>query len=52
MIVVGYALIAFHFFVQLLIDLGWLLSGKQPPREWVADAARGEALSSAGEAAL
>ena len=39
----GYAVVAFHFFVQLVLDLGWLLSGEEPPAEWIADAAHGEA---------
>lgn len=41
-IVVGYAVIIFHFFVQVLIDLGWLISKQPPPEEWVAEASHGE----------
>lgn len=41
-IVCGYAIIAFHFVVQILIDLGWLISGKDPPPEWIAEASHGD----------
>lgn len=41
-IVVGYTTVAFHFFVQLLLDIGWLISKTPPPDEWVAEAAHGE----------
>jgi TRAP-type C4-dicarboxylate transport system permease small subunit len=41
--VVGYGVIGFHFLVQLLIDVGWLLSKAEPPAEWVAEASHGEA---------
>ncbi len=37
-IVGGYALIAFHFVNQLLLDLGWLLSKKEPPASYIAEA--------------
>jgi TRAP-type C4-dicarboxylate transport system permease small subunit len=40
-IVVGYSVIAFHFFVQALIDVCWLVSKAQPPAEWIAEAAHG-----------
>ncbi len=43
-IVVGYAVIAFHFFVQALIDVGWLVSKAEPPAEWIAEAAHGAEL--------
>ena len=43
-IVVGYAVIAFHFFVQAMIDVCWLVSGKEPPAEWIAEAAHGAEL--------
>src|SRR5262249_43742466 len=39
---VGYALIAFHFLVQIALDLAWLLSGETPPAEWLAEAHAGE----------
>ena len=42
--VVGYAVIAFHFFVQAMIDVCWLLSKQQPPAEWIAEAAHGAEL--------
>lgn len=41
--VTGYAVIAFHFLVQIALDLGWLFSRQQPPAEWVAEASHGEA---------
>jgi TRAP-type C4-dicarboxylate transport system permease small subunit len=42
-IVVGYAVIAFHFAVQIVLDLAWLVSGRQPPPAWIAEASHGEA---------
>ena len=43
--VLGYGTIAFHFFVEWCIDIGWLLSKKEPPAEWVADAGHGGEIS-------
>jgi len=43
-IVVGYAVIAFHFFVQAVIDVCWLVSKAEPPAEWIAEAAHGAEL--------
>jgi TRAP-type C4-dicarboxylate transport system permease small subunit len=43
-IVVGYAVIAFHFFVQTVIDVCWLVSKGEPPAEWIAEAAHGAEL--------
>ena len=43
--VFGYAIIAFHFFVEWCIDIGWLLSKKEPPADWVADAGHGGEIS-------
>ena len=43
-IVVGYAVIAFHFFVQTVIDICWLVSRGEPPAEWIAEAAHGAEL--------
>jgi TRAP-type C4-dicarboxylate transport system permease small subunit len=43
-IVIGYAVIAFHFFVQALIDVCWLVSKSEPPAEWIAEAAHGAEL--------
>jgi len=40
-IVVGYGVIAFHFFVQAVIDVCWLVSKEEPPAEWIAEAAHG-----------
>ncbi len=47
--VIGYGVIAFHFFVEWCIDVGWLLSGKAPPEDWVADAGHGSEFA-AGDA--
>ncbi len=43
-IVFGYAIIAFHFFVQTVIDVCWLVSKQEPPAEWIAEAAHGAEL--------
>jgi TRAP-type C4-dicarboxylate transport system permease small subunit len=43
--VIGYAVIGFHFFVEWCIDLGWLFSKKEPPAAWVADAGHGGEIS-------
>jgi TRAP-type C4-dicarboxylate transport system permease small subunit len=43
-IVFGYAVIAFHFFVQTVIDVCWLVSKQEPPAEWIAEAAHGAEL--------
>jgi TRAP-type C4-dicarboxylate transport system permease small subunit len=40
--VIGYAVIAFHFFIQVVLDIGWLISKQPPPLEWIAEAAHGE----------
>src|SRR4051812_41888601 len=37
-IVLGYAVIGFHFLVQLVLDVSWLVSKQEPPSEWVAEA--------------
>jgi TRAP-type C4-dicarboxylate transport system permease small subunit len=36
--IAGYTVIAFHFFVQIVIDLGWLFSKTEPPAHWIAEA--------------
>jgi TRAP-type C4-dicarboxylate transport system permease small subunit len=36
--IAGYSVIAFHFFVQVIIDLGWLVSKAEPPSHWIAEA--------------
>jgi TRAP-type C4-dicarboxylate transport system permease small subunit len=52
----GFGLITFHFIVQILLDLAWILTGEEPPSEWLAEAhgeagppsgAQGEALDTA-----
>lgn len=42
-IVIGYAVIAFHFLVQIVLDISWLVSGQDPPPEWIAEAVHGDA---------
>ena len=37
-IIGGVALIGFHFFVQLCIDLVYVVSGRPPPAVWIAEA--------------
>jgi TRAP-type C4-dicarboxylate transport system permease small subunit len=48
-IVLGYAVVAFHFLVQVVLDLCWLISGQDPPSEWVAEASHAD-LTPVGEA--
>jgi TRAP-type C4-dicarboxylate transport system permease small subunit len=43
-LIIGYAVIALHFLVQVVIDICWLLSGQTPPAEWIAEAAHGAEL--------
>jgi TRAP-type C4-dicarboxylate transport system permease small subunit len=47
--VVGYTVIAFHFLVQTVLDLGWLVSKDDPPPEWIAEAAHGDPSEIAAE---
>lgn len=42
--IIGYGTVVMHFFVQTVIDIGWLVSGAEPPAEWVAEAAHGAEL--------
>ena len=37
-LVIGYSVIAFHFLVQLALDIGWLLSKREPPASYIAEA--------------
>src|SRR5262245_1193874 len=37
-IVFGYAIIAFHFLVQIALDVGWMLSKKELPADYIAEA--------------
>lgn len=43
-IVIGYIVIAYHFVVQAVIDVCWLVSKDPPPAEWIAEAAHGAEL--------
>src|SRR4051794_23723701 len=47
--VLGYAVIAFHFLVQTVLALGWLVSKDDPPPEWIAEAAHGDPSEIAAE---
>ncbi len=38
-IVIGYAVVAFHFLVQIALDVGWLLSKREPPAGYISEAA-------------
>lgn len=51
-IVIGYAVIALHFFVQTVIDIGWLVSKNPPPAEWIAEAAHGAELPAEDSAVI
>jgi TRAP-type C4-dicarboxylate transport system permease small subunit len=51
-IVVGYMVIAFHFFVQTVIDVCWLVSKQEPPAEWIAEAAHGAELPAEDSAVI
>jgi len=37
-IVIGYAVVAFHFLVQIALDVGWLVSKKPLPENYIAEA--------------
>jgi TRAP-type C4-dicarboxylate transport system permease small subunit len=39
---VGFALILFHFAVQVVLDLAWIATGEEPPAEWLAEAHGGD----------
>ncbi len=51
-IVLGYAVIALHFFVQTVIDVCWLVSRQPPPAEWIAEAAHGAELPAEDSAVI
>ena len=42
---VGFALILFHFVVQIVLDLAWVITGEEPPAEWLAEAHGGEVVT-------
>ena len=45
-IIVGLSLVGFHFFVQIIMDAVFLISGKEPPQNWISEAhAEGPPLS-------
>jgi len=37
-LVLGYGVIAFHFFIQIALDIGWLISKQDPPASYIAEA--------------
>jgi TRAP-type C4-dicarboxylate transport system permease small subunit len=43
-LILGYGVIALHFFVQLVLDICWLLAKTPPPADWIAEAAHGAEL--------
>lgn len=51
-LIVGYAVIALHFFVQMVIDVAWLISRQTPPAEWIAEAAHGAELPAEDSAVI
>ncbi|MSP59128.1 MAG: TRAP transporter small permease subunit [Myxococcales bacterium] len=40
-IIAGFCLIAFHFFVQLILDSVWVIRRQPPPADWIAEATHG-----------
>ena len=40
-IICGFGLIGFHFFVQVALDLVWVVRWKEPPADWIAEATHG-----------
>jgi TRAP-type C4-dicarboxylate transport system permease small subunit len=50
--VIGYGVVVMHFFVQTVIDIGWLVSKQDPPAEGVAEAAHGVELPSEDSAVI
>jgi TRAP-type C4-dicarboxylate transport system permease small subunit len=46
-IIGGVALIGFHFFVQVSIDAVYVITGREPPAHWIAEA-HGEGLETPG----
>jgi TRAP-type C4-dicarboxylate transport system permease small subunit len=51
-LIAGYAVIALHFFVQMVIDIGWLISRQPPPAEWIAEAAHGAEMPAEDSAVI
>lgn len=43
-IMAGFALVGFHFFVQAALDAVYVATGRAPPPMWVAEAGHGEAV--------
>jgi TRAP-type C4-dicarboxylate transport system permease small subunit len=51
-LIFGYGVIAFHFVVQILLDISWLLSKQEIPAEWIAEASHGAELPAADSAVI
>jgi TRAP-type C4-dicarboxylate transport system permease small subunit len=49
-IIAGYIVIAYHFAIQVLLDIAWLISGKDPPPHWIAEASAHGGEVPAGDA--
>jgi TRAP-type C4-dicarboxylate transport system permease small subunit len=49
-IILGYITIVFHFFVQVVLDVAWLVSGQDPPPHWIAEASSHGGEVPAGDA--
>jgi TRAP-type C4-dicarboxylate transport system permease small subunit len=48
-IIAGVLVVGFHFLVQVVIDVVYVVTGRHPPAIWVAEAGHGEAAPTAGE---
>ena len=48
-IIAGFSLMAFHFMVQVLLDLVWVVRWKEPPAHWIAEATHGEGPITTGQ---
>lgn len=51
-LIIGYAVIALHFFVQLVLDVAWLTSKQPIPPEWIAEASHGAELPAEDSAVI
>jgi TRAP-type C4-dicarboxylate transport system permease small subunit len=51
-LILGYGVIMLHFFVQMVIDVAWLISRQPPPAEWIAEAAHGAELPAEDSAVI
>jgi TRAP-type C4-dicarboxylate transport system permease small subunit len=51
-LIFGYGVIAFHFFVQIVLDVCWLVSKQEIPAEWIAEASHGAELPAEDSAVI